>query len=292
MHIGAAVRPLPAAPALVSTREAAARVKAVHRGIRRLGELDSLWRVVAAAPAEACRSVGVDRALLSHLRDGILRFAGASYDDDPQMASDFVRLARTVQPPLTDCGPEQRAAMAHEPVLVRSAQEAADVFRMLVKGSQTEAYAVAPIVVDGVTIGLLHGDRFTSGEQVDEFDAELLAVFTDGLARAMQGFISGARRAGDGGAVAAADPDGGPLRTLTDRERQILLLLAEGASNGRIAERLVISEATVKTHVRHILRKLEASNRTEAVSRYHALAAAGASAAATVGGALSSFPVG
>jgi DNA-binding NarL/FixJ family response regulator len=50
--------------------------------------------------------------------------------------------------------------------------------------------------------------------------------------------------------------------------------LAEGASNARIAERLVISQGTVKTHVCHILRKLEAANRTEAVGRYHALAGA------------------
>ncbi len=44
--------------------------------------------------------------------------------------------------------------------------------------------------------------------------------------------------------------------------------MAEGDSNARIANRLFISEATVKAHVRHILRKLGAANRAEAVSRY------------------------
>jgi len=44
--------------------------------------------------------------------------------------------------------------------------------------------------------------------------------------------------------------------------------MAEGMSNGAIATHLVISEGTVKTHVKHILRKLKASNRAEAVFRY------------------------
>ena len=53
---------------------------------------------------------------------------------------------------------------------------------------------------------------------------------------------------------------------LTSREAQILELMAEGMSNGRIATQLVIAEGTVKQHVKRILRKLRAGNRVEAVS--------------------------
>ncbi len=53
---------------------------------------------------------------------------------------------------------------------------------------------------------------------------------------------------------------------LTAREVQILELMAKGMSNARIAAQLVISEGTVKQHVKHILRKLRAGNRVEAVS--------------------------
>lgn len=53
---------------------------------------------------------------------------------------------------------------------------------------------------------------------------------------------------------------------LTQRERQVLALLVEGLSNAQIAERLTISQATVKYHVRGILNKLGATSRTEAVS--------------------------
>jgi DNA-binding NarL/FixJ family response regulator len=54
---------------------------------------------------------------------------------------------------------------------------------------------------------------------------------------------------------------------LSDRELEVLDCLASGYTTSQIGSRLYISENTVKTHVRHILEKLEASNRTEAVSK-------------------------
>src|SRR5262245_18738713 len=53
---------------------------------------------------------------------------------------------------------------------------------------------------------------------------------------------------------------------LTQREREILQLLADGMSNADVAQRLFISQETVKSHVRHILAKLEAATRTQAVA--------------------------
>ncbi len=53
---------------------------------------------------------------------------------------------------------------------------------------------------------------------------------------------------------------------LTPREREILQLLADGMSNADAAKRLFISQETVKSHVRHILAKLEADTRTQAVA--------------------------
>ena len=53
---------------------------------------------------------------------------------------------------------------------------------------------------------------------------------------------------------------------LTPREREILQLLADGMSNADVAGRLFISQETVKSHVRHILAKLEADTRTHAVA--------------------------
>ncbi len=65
-----------------------------------------------------------------------------------------------------------------------------------------------------------------------------------------------------------------PLEPLSEREREVLVLLAQGASNREIAEKLVITEGTVKNHVSNILAKLQAENRTQAadIARRHGLA--------------------
>jgi DNA-binding CsgD family transcriptional regulator/GAF domain-containing protein len=66
-----------------------------------------------------------------------------------------------------------------------------------------------------------------------------------------------------------AHGDGGPGdAALTRRELDVLRLMSGGRTNGQIARQLVIAEGTVKSHVKHILRKLDAANRAEAVSRW------------------------
>ena len=59
--------------------------------------------------------------------------------------------------------------------------------------------------------------------------------------------------------------------TLSPREIEVLRLVAQGASNRTIPERLVLSEETVKSHVARILRKLGVASRTQAAARARAL---------------------
>jgi DNA-binding CsgD family transcriptional regulator len=251
----------------------------------RLSSLDSVARLVAAAPREICRGVGFERAMLSHIRGDRVAFASVSFEADPIMAADFARLARAVRPRLDRCAPEHEAVVRQMPVLVRDAQTASGLFRPLTHVARTSAYVVAPIVRDGHTVGLLHADHFGTDRALDELDRELLWTFATGIGWAMDDITGrGLRRAaaheadGDdvpaqarlGGTELDGELSGAPgrLATLTARELEVLRLMSDGASNAAIGQALVISQATVKSHVRHILRKLGAANRTEAVSLF------------------------
>ena len=66
----------------------------------------------------------------------------------------------------------------------------------------------------------------------------------------------------------AAEPDpeaAHAVARLTDREREVLVRLAQGMTNAEIAQVLVVSEATAKTHVSNVLAKLQVRDRTQAV---------------------------
>lgn len=66
--------------------------------------------------------------------------------------------------------------------------------------------------------------------------------------------------------LTAPKPKAGEDDNLTDREREVLLLISEGATNKEIATKLVVSENTARNHVSHILSKLGFSRRSEAAA--------------------------
>jgi two-component system, NarL family, nitrate/nitrite response regulator NarL len=63
-------------------------------------------------------------------------------------------------------------------------------------------------------------------------------------------------------------------RTLTEREREIIALVAEGLTNKQIASRIDVQEKTVKHHMTEVLKKLSVTNRTEAALRWRGIAGA------------------
>jgi LuxR family transcriptional regulator, regulator of acetate metabolism len=273
--------------------ELSRRLRSVQRALLRLAGEESLGRLVNLAPRFACQALELDRAMLLHISGNAIVSGTAWSGTDQTAASDFSRFVRAAHPQLTSCPPEFEAVQRQLPILVTNAQGRDDVYRPLVHAARSEAYAVAPMIRGDRVIGLLHADRYpVVDRQLDVLDRDLLWTFATGLAdlidrAAGRGLKNGATPiwSETAGAAQPAAPElaavpagpvsvtSGPLTLLTSREHEVLRLLAEGAANATIAVRLVISEATVKSHVRHILRKLRAANRTEAVIRYQTLMA-------------------
>jgi len=68
-----------------------------------------------------------------------------------------------------------------------------------------------------------------------------------------------------GGGRAGEDPEGAKIASLTDREREVVTLIGEGLKNRQIAERLFISETTVRHHLTSVFDKLDVADRLELV---------------------------
>jgi ATP/maltotriose-dependent transcriptional regulator MalT len=114
-------------------------------------------------------------------------------------------------------------------------------------------------------------DRFTAGQRSGRI-SPAPGVPLGYLRRLQAAFRPGEARAGPPQPVPAAEVAAPELaEPLTDRELQVLALLAAGISNQQIASELVVALETVKKHVSHILGKLGAANRTQAVARARAL---------------------
>jgi ATP/maltotriose-dependent transcriptional regulator MalT len=110
-----------------------------------------------------------------------------------------------------------------------------------------------PSARDALRAALLDSSIDIAGEFASAEDARQSGIAADALLIALE---SGARR---------RDVPDVVEEPLTPRELQVLELLAEGLANKAIAERLAISDQTVKFHVAAILGKLGVANRTEAV---------------------------
>jgi LuxR family maltose regulon positive regulatory protein len=120
---------------------------------------------------------------------------------------------------------------------------------------------VRVFVDEGAPMQALLG-RLVAAQRTEHAAAR--AVRLDYLARLLHAFEE---KPGEPGPRRAAAALPGVIESLTARELEVLALLAEGKANQSIAKELVVSLDTVKKHISHILDKLGAANRTEAVAR-------------------------
>jgi DNA-binding CsgD family transcriptional regulator len=265
---------------LGALREALGRLRSVV-DVRELGE---------RAVRELCVSLGFDRAVLFNVENDELIAQTAWFQGDPEWAREFVASARGMEmaPRLDHMLLESEVVRRKRPMLVTDPERDPRTYKPLVQATQTTSYIAAPVMPGGHVIAMLHVDRFMSGAALTEADVELLWTFAEGFGYAYERMrlLSRLRRhaaelAHTGGMPVMSPPSFNGLRAqvepragldprspLTAREAEVIALVSSGATNNEIASALVISESTVKSHVKHILRKLGAANRAEAVSRH------------------------
>ncbi len=267
-----------------------------REAVRRVGDMASAEGLLARAASELGSSSDFDRVLLSELDDGRLRPLALWSRTDPAAAETVLTQLRDEPIPLEYPLLEYEVARDRGPRLVDVARAAARTPRSLAQRLGWSGYAVAALSAGADTIGLLHADRGVPARALDGVDLEVVATYADGLsgaferavlrhtltlhraelASAVQWMGSRVERLSDLAGVAGGSARGGQtfsaearlVDSLTPRELEVLRLLARGLTNLAIANALVVREGTVKYHVKNILRKLGATSRADAVSRY------------------------
>ncbi|WP_354698377.1 hypothetical protein DSM112329_04051 [Paraconexibacter sp. AEG42_29] len=283
----------------------------VQRALAELREPATAGTVMDRGLRALCEHTRFSRAILFRVVGSELVGEAIHFSEQPEWAAELLLESRRTRMPLHHMVLETEMLRRRTAGIVAHPQDDLRAFKPLTEPFRTRSYAAAPLLPAGQVVGFLHADLyFEPGQDVDELDRVVLAAFTEGFALALHRAVLVDRLAqqrqelrrllGEAGGLAdtmgaldaqlsRADEDlHASLRSagsragtapaderlqslLTPRELEVLQLMAEGATNAAIARQLVVSDQTAKTHVSHVLRKLRATNRAEAVSRFHAI---------------------
>ena len=280
------------------------RVKSMSEIRNALGYLRGLSprKMIDAAPIVLSRELAFARTMISTVRGSLwlplhLHIEAEECDPDSRSFLDYVagRHIQLANAPLeTELVRKRCGAFAPSPM------DDKRTFKEIVEAAGCFGYIAAPITIQGRAIGILHADRpephgivtMDHLEQLEAF-AECLSVAFESAAleeKAAQQRVEVDNLCGNVNELlgesarsamwplpgAASGARNNPYHqheqlsgpTLTSREREIMSHVATGATNGQIARCLVISEGTVKSHLKHIAKKLNTSSRAAAVATY------------------------
>jgi LuxR family transcriptional regulator, regulator of acetate metabolism len=278
----------------------------INDGLASVAGTVSPAELVQRAPVLLCEVCEFDRAMISRVHGStwIPAAVHVAAEADDEVNVRLLAAVRTLEIPLTNSLIETEMLRRRTSVLVDGTAVARHTFGLLAALSRSRAYVAAPIVIADRVAGFLHADVYSSPRMLTAADRVALQTFadlfgllyeraamTERLLQQQQAIRAALSSAASG--VAELGPHVGQLvraefhaaeassctdahratgqpeaGTLTSREWEILGLLATGARNSQIAAALVVSESTVKSHVKRILHKLPAANRAEAVYRY------------------------
>jgi DNA-binding CsgD family transcriptional regulator len=280
------------------------RLASVERGLSRLRRLRTSAELLDGVCQEVVRTCGFRRAMLSRIEGDAWLPWMAHFQGDPEIGREFVEWIREREITLDDLTLERELVAQKRADLVLDAPNNPRSYKPLMAAGQVTSYVVAPIIPAGRVVGLLHADHGATPREADVTDRDVLWAFAEGFGRLYERVVlrerMGSQRrsirelfemaettmasmadaeielvtpyeedepASEAGFEAPRDsPELDEL--LTAKEKEVLAMMVRGLSNAAIAERLVIKVGTVKSHVKHILRKLGAVNRAAAISKY------------------------
>ena len=272
----------------------------VHDALERLRSLRTVEDLERAVPGELCWAGGFERVLFSRVEGASWRPVSWQVQTDlvPAARDRFRQYVRGPEIQFVGGSVESEVIRRRMSALVSDADAASGGVAAVIGVVGSSSYIAAPVIAGDQVVALVHADT-EGGRALAETDRISVQAFADGLGLAMERLSlqlqleaqgETIRRALEAAAAAIddvahapmviaapveaveAEVIGSPARQnasrLTEREREVFELLVAGATNGQIADRLTVSETTVKSHVKHILRKLHVANRAEAIAQY------------------------
>jgi DNA-binding CsgD family transcriptional regulator len=288
------------------------RVKCLAEIRNALGDLRGLSprEMISAAPVVLSREFGFARTMISTVRGSVWLPQHLYIEDEKADAYSrpFLEYVHGAHIQLADAPLETELIRKRCGAFVPSPSDDKRTFKEIVNVSGCRGYIAAPITVGGRAIGMLHADSPEPDGLVTMDHLDQLEAFAECLALAFESAVLEEKAAQQhvevenlcanvdellrrsarpalwslSGAAPGQRPDAHYHRdqpvvpSLTAREREIMSYVATGATNGQIARCLVISEGTVKSHLKHIARKLKTSSRAAAVAVYAGIATSGA----------------
>ena len=274
----------------------------VRAALRRLEAIGPVSEIIEHAAVDGAQAADLDRLLVSRVHDAVMvaeTLYDAGGDEDVAALIDELRASPPqLSYPLVECELLRRRHAR----LIADLDRAHPARYAFLERMAWESYVAVPVVISGRVIGFLHGDRGPGRPPLTDVDVEALEEFAAGFALLLERAVLRRRlrdqhreirqiaswaevragelsdgaielaidRAADGDAreAGAAAAGNGLVAHLTAREHDVLKLMASGKTNGEIARALVVTQGTVKFHVKNVLRKMQASNRADATSRY------------------------
>lgn len=270
----------------------------IREGIVDLSGL-SPYELFDTVPIRASRCLSVGRAMISTISGSTWLPQHLYIKERTPGSAAFEEFVDGAQIPLSRAPLETELLVRRRTVaLVPDPVEDKRTYKAIVHVAQTLAYLAAPITVRGRTVGMLHADRPEDPASLTDDDLQLFAAFAECVSIAFESaylqqrmkrqielasttFSDVASMVDDSGRTPAwtrpvreqranqhFGVDHGRTAALTAREREVLDHLSTGATNLQIAHSLVVSEATIKSHLKQISRKLDTPSRAAAVAAY------------------------